>query len=105
MTHSVPTRCFFDWPSEAVPEGRLDIRRASTTCTHHCRARGGRPTSDQQRMDPWHVVTWLTELRVKILLIENVPEFVEWGPVDARTGRSEGRRVGKEGVSRCRSRR
>src|SRR3546814_6087896 len=60
---------------------------ASPTCTHHSRARGGRPTSDQQRMDPWHVVTWLTELRVKILLIENVPEFVEWGPVDARTGK------------------
>src|SRR3546814_9703448 len=66
-------------PLEAVPEGRLDILMASPTCTHHSRARGGRPTSDQQRMDPWHVVTWLTELRVKILLLENVPEFVEWG--------------------------
>jgi DNA (cytosine-5)-methyltransferase 1 len=49
-------------PIECVPEGRLDLLMASPTCTYHSRARGGRPTSDQQRMDPWHVVTWLTEL-------------------------------------------
>ena len=74
-------------PIECVPEGRLDLLMASPTCTYHSRARGGRPTSDQQRMDPWHVVTWLTELRVDRLLVENVPEFVDWGPVDARGGR------------------
>lgn len=74
-------------PRAVVPEGRLDLLMASPTCTYHSRARGGRPTSDQQRMDPWHVVTWLTELRVKRVLVENVPEFVDWGPVDARSGR------------------
>lgn len=74
-------------PLQVVPEGRLDLLMASPTCTHHSRARGGRPTSDQQRMDPEHVIAWLTQLRVKRLLIENVPEFVEWGPVDPRTGK------------------
>ncbi len=74
-------------PIECVPEGRLDLLMASPTCTFHSRARGGRPTSDQQRMDPWHVVTWLTELRVDRVTIENVPEFVDWGPVDARNGK------------------
>lgn len=74
-------------PLQLVPEGRLDLLMASPTCTYHSRARGGRPTSDQQRMDPWHVVTWLTELRVKRLIIENVPEFVDWGPVDGRNGK------------------
>ena len=74
-------------PLVAVPGGRLDILVASPTCTYHSRARGGRPTSDQQRMDPWHVVTWLTELRVARVTIENVPEFVKWGPVDPETGR------------------
>lgn len=74
-------------PHLVVPEGRLDLLMASPTCTHHSRARGGKPTSDQQRMDPWHVITWLTELRVRCLIIENVPEFIRWGPVDARSGR------------------
>lgn len=74
-------------PAELVPEGYLDLLTASPTCTFHSRARGGKPTSDQQRADPWHIVTWLTELQVKRLLIENVPEFVDWGPVCPETGR------------------
>ena len=74
-------------PHLIVPEGYLDLLMASPTCTHHSVARGGKPTSDQQRSDPWHIITWLTELRVKRMIIENVWEFTSWGPVDARTGK------------------
>lgn len=74
-------------PREAVPEGVLDLLMASPTCTYYSRARGGRPVHDQQRMDPWHVVRWCTELRVHRLLVENVPEMVEWGPCSIVTGR------------------
>jgi DNA (cytosine-5)-methyltransferase 1 len=74
-------------PHLVIPEGRLDLLMASPTCTYHSRARGGKPISDQQRMDPWHVIAWLTELRVKRLIIENVPEFVRWGPCNPRTGK------------------
>jgi DNA (cytosine-5)-methyltransferase 1 len=74
-------------PDLIVPEGYLDLLMASPTCTHHSVARGGKPTSDQQRSDPWHIVTWLTRLRVKRMIIENVWEFTGWGPVDQRTGK------------------
>jgi DNA (cytosine-5)-methyltransferase 1 len=74
-------------PHLIVPEGYLDLLMATPTCTHHSVARGGKPTSDQQRSDPWHIITWLTELRVKRMIIENVWEFCGWGPVDARTGK------------------
>ncbi len=74
-------------PHILVPEGYLDLLMASPTCTHHSVARGGKPTSDQQRSDPWHIVTWLTELRVKRIIIENVWEFIGWGPVNMKTGR------------------
>lgn len=74
-------------PLALVPEGYLDLLMASPTCTFHSRARGGKPVNDQQRMDPWHVVRWCTELRVKRFLIENVPEFVDWGPCSLVTGR------------------
>jgi site-specific DNA-cytosine methylase len=74
-------------PHLIVPEGYLDLLMASPTCTHHSVARGGKPTSDQQRSDPWHIITWLTELRVKRMIIENVWEFIGWGPVDPRTGK------------------
>lgn len=74
-------------PRDAVPGGVLDILLAAPSCTYHSRARGGRPVYDQQRMDPWHVVRWCTDLRVYRVLVENVPEFVKWGPCDVRTGK------------------
>lgn len=74
-------------PHIVVPEGRLDLLMASPSCTHHSVARGGKPTSDQQRSDPWHIVTWLTELDVARIIIENVWEFRHWGPVDPATGK------------------
>lgn len=74
-------------PLSLVPEGRLDLLIAAPSCVFHSRARGGRPVHDQQRMDPWHVVRWCTELRVSRILVENVPEFMDWGPCSLVTGR------------------
>jgi DNA (cytosine-5)-methyltransferase 1 len=82
-------------PHLIVPEGYLDLLMASPTCTHHSCARGGKPTSDQQRSDPWHINTWFTELRVKRAIIENVWEFTSWGPVDPRTSRPVKSRKGE----------
>lgn len=82
-------------PHILVPEGYLDLLMASPTCTHHSVARGGKPTSDQQRSDPWHIITWLTELRVKRIIIENVWEFIGWGPVNMKTGRPIASRKGE----------
>src|ERR1700751_3390883 len=82
-------------PAEVVPEGKLDLLMASPTCTYHSRARGGKPINDQGRMDPWAIVHWCTELRVRRLLVENVPEFVDCGPLDLRTGRPIKRRHGE----------
>lgn len=74
-------------PMQIVTEGYVDLLMAGIDCTFHSRARGGKPVTDQQRMSGWHVVQWCTELRVKRLLIENVPEYLRWGPVDTRTKR------------------
>jgi|GEM_PF-290785 len=82
-------------PHLIVPEGYLDLLMASPTCTHHSVARGGKPTSDQQRSDPWHIITWLTELRVKRIIIENVWEYIGWGPVNAQTGKPVKSRKGE----------
>jgi DNA (cytosine-5)-methyltransferase 1 len=75
------------FPAHLVPEGRLDLLMAGIECTFFSRARGGKPVNDQQRMSAWHVVRWCTELRTKRLLMENVPEFRDWGPVSPTTGR------------------
>lgn len=82
-------------PLDAVPGGILDILLAAPACTYHSRARGGKPVHDQMRMDPWHVVRWCTELRVHRLIVENVPEFVDWGPCHAITGKPLKKRKGE----------
>ena len=77
-------------PLEAVPGGRLDLLMASPTCVTFSRARGGRPISWDQtkgRMTPTQVLRWITQLDVRVLLVENVPEFLEWGPCDPVTQR------------------
>jgi len=71
-------------PRKAVPGGKLDVLVASPECTHHSVARGGRPCSDQSRATPWCILRWMDALRPDGVLIENVPEFQSWGPVDRR---------------------
>ena len=69
-------------PREVVPGGRLDLVVAGVECTHHSQARGGRPLSDQSRASAWDVIRWTEHLRVRDILVENVPEFRSWGPLD-----------------------
>ncbi|MDG3444606.1 DNA cytosine methyltransferase [Nitrospirillum amazonense] len=73
-------------PLEAVPSGKLDLLIAAPSCIYHSRARGKKPTSDQQRIDPWYILPWLTDLDVTAVVVENVPEFIQYGPVDPKTG-------------------
>lgn len=71
-------------PRKAVPSGRLDLLMASPTCVFNSRARGGQPISWDQRwgrMTPTQVLRWLKELDVERLVVENVPEFIQWRPV------------------------
>ena len=69
-------------PAELVPGGVVDLLWASPSCTHHSRAKGGKPRSNQLRAQPELVLTWLDQLFVRRIIIENVPEFVQWGPLN-----------------------
>lgn len=61
--------------------GRLDLLWASPECTHHSRARGGKPVNDQSRATAWCVVRWADALRPRWIGVENVQEFEEWAPL------------------------
>lgn len=60
---------------------KIDLLFASPECTHHSRARGGRPTSDQQRAGAWDLMRWVEFHRPSFIAVENVREFEDWGPV------------------------
>lgn len=67
-------------PRKAVPGGYLDLLWASPECTHHSNARGGKPMNDQSRATAWCVLRWAEALQIETIMIENVTEFVSWGP-------------------------
>lgn len=69
-------------PTRVILGRKLDLLWASPECTHHSIARGGRPRSEQSRASPWMILKWLQELNVERVIIENVKEFLQWGPLD-----------------------
>ncbi len=68
-------------PEELVPGREVDLLWASPSCTHHSRAKGGKPRSNQLRAQPELILQWLDDLYVRRIIVENVHEFVEWGPL------------------------
>lgn len=68
-------------PRAVVPSGKLRLLVASPECTHFSTARGGKPVSKQSRASVKYVLRWIGSLEVQDVLIENVPEFMTWGPL------------------------
>lgn len=59
----------------------VDILWASPDCTHHSRAKGGKPRSRKLRHLADVVPDWAWAIRPRMILLENVPEFEQWGPL------------------------
>lgn len=53
----------------------------SPDCKHFSRAKGGKPVSKNIRGLAWIVLRWAAKVRPRVIILENVPEFVTWGPV------------------------
>ncbi len=64
----------------SIPD--LDMLLASPECTHHSIARGGRPICDQRRSTPWNVLDWVEAKLPRWVIVENVREFRDWGPIE-----------------------
>ena len=70
-------------PNWAVPGGHLDLLCASPECIFHSVARSGKgPCNDQSRSAAFDIIRWLDCLDVDWLQIENVGEFIKWGPLN-----------------------
>lgn len=55
---------------------------ASPDCTHHSKAKGGKPRDRNARSLAWVVVWWAAKARPRVICLENVEEFAHWGPLD-----------------------
>lgn len=54
---------------------------ASPDCTHHSKARGGKPADKKIRALAWVVVKWASKVKPRCIFLENVEEFQDWGPL------------------------
>lgn len=55
---------------------------ASLECTNYSKAKGGQPRNADSRILAEHLFMYLDELNPDYLYIENVREFMAWGPLD-----------------------
>lgn len=62
------------------PVGWLHL---SPDCTHFSRAKGKKPRSQKIRALAWVAIPWAEAVKPRIISLENVAEFVTWGPLDA----------------------
>jgi DNA (cytosine-5)-methyltransferase 1 len=56
----------------------------SPDCKHHSKARGGKPVEKKIRGLAWVALRWAATVKPRIIALENVEEFVTWGPLVKR---------------------
>ncbi|QIB09021.1 DNA cytosine methyltransferase (plasmid) [Pseudomonas fluorescens] len=69
-------------PVQATGGQPVGILWASPDCRHHSKAKGGAPRDRGVRGLAWVVVRWAHATRPRLMFLENVEEFCDWGPID-----------------------
>lgn len=81
-------------PIEACGGRPVDLAWFSPDCTHFSRAKGAAPKSSKRRALASVVIRWARTVRPRVICLENVEEFLTWGPLDS-DGQPDPRRAGK----------
>jgi DNA (cytosine-5)-methyltransferase 1 len=70
-------------PVKAVKGRKVGLLWLSPDCTHHSKAKGGKPVKKEIRGLAWIAVRWAIAVKPRVIMLENVEEFQEWGPLGA----------------------
>lgn len=83
-------------PREACGGKPVGLAWFSPDCTHFSRAAGTRPLKKEIRGLAWIVIRWAKAVAPRVIVLENVPEFEDWGPIHEL-------KLGKDGnpIGRC----
>jgi DNA (cytosine-5)-methyltransferase 1 len=68
-------------PMKAIGGRPVGLAWFSPDCTHFSRAKGGKPVQQKIRSLAWIVVKWARAVHPRVIILENVPEFRDWGPL------------------------
>lgn len=69
-------------PAEACAGRPVGLAWFSPDCKHFSKAKGGKPVSKKIRGLAWIVVKWAKAVQPRVIILENVEEFQDWGPLD-----------------------
>lgn len=78
-----------------VGNNHVDLMWASPDCTSHSKAKGGQPREQGLRILPWAVFKHARKILPDVIIMENVEEIQQWGPLD-ETGRPIKARAGED---------
>lgn len=67
-----------------VKDQHVALMWASPDCTSHSKAKGGKPREKGLRILPWAVYRHAKEILPDVILMENVEEIQQWGPLDEK---------------------
>ena len=73
-------------PLEATGGRPVDLAWFSPDCTHHSKAKGGKPLSRKRRCLAHVVIRWAREVRPAVMALENVSEWLDWGALHHASG-------------------
>ena len=68
-------------PKEVTGGRKVRLAWFSPDCKHFSRAKGASLVDKHIRGLAWVVLRWAGTVRPDVIMLENVPEFVTWGPV------------------------
>jgi DNA (cytosine-5)-methyltransferase 1 len=68
-------------PMAVCGERPVGMAWFSPDCTHHSKAKGGKPRKKKLRALAWIVLRWAGRVRPRVIFLENVEEFQDWGPL------------------------
>ena len=71
-------------PVEACDGRAVALAWFSPDCKHHSKAKGGKPVSKKIRGLAWVAVKWAKAVRPRVIMLENVEEFQDWGRLDEK---------------------
>lgn len=74
----------WDVDPREVTQGRpVDLCWFSPDCKHFSKAKGGMPVSKKIRGLAWVAIRYAATVKPRVIMLENVEEFVTWGPITA----------------------
>lgn len=71
-------------PKEACAGHPVALAWFSPDCKHFSKAKGGKPKDKNIRGLAWVALRWAAMIRPRVIMLENVEEFKDWGPLNRR---------------------